>query len=97
LLHDVPIGSSSDAVRTYLRRKTGREPTYKKNFISPEGTPIIGVGTKLKDHYYAGQMCCSIGSYIQFLIVYTDVETRWEFDAKDHLIGLKVLKIADAL
>lgn len=34
LLHNVPLGSSSKATVTYLRRKTGKAPEYKDGVIS---------------------------------------------------------------
>jgi hypothetical protein len=92
LLRDVPIGSSSDTVRAYLRRKTGNEQKYMKNFVTYEGTPIIGVGTPTKEHYYNGAIYCTLSSYGQIFVVYTEVQSRWEFDAKDRLIDLKVTK-----
>jgi hypothetical protein len=85
LLQQAPLGSSSDTVRTYLRRKTGNEPHYEKNYFTFEGR-------EAKARYFAGSIYCTLANYGQIFLVSTEVQTRWEFDPKDRLIDLRVTK-----
>ncbi|MHA3774080.1 hypothetical protein ACXR0O_21335 [Verrucomicrobiota bacterium sgz303538] len=96
LLHDIPLGSSSEVVRSYLRRKTGREPGYARNFYTVEGRPIIRDGKILNLRYYAGAANATLANYTPggaFSLVSTNVQTRWEFDQNDRLIDLRVTKV----
>jgi len=93
LLKDIPLGSSSDRVRSYLRRKIGRDPSYARDFNTVEGKAIIRKGKILNVRYYAGAVYATLANYGPPLsLVSTNVQTRWEFDARDRLINLRVTK-----
>ena len=98
LLHDNPLGSSSASVRTYLRRKTGEEPLYDTNIMTFDGKPEVNKPLAWKERYFHGVIYCTIANYSDVLsmlmLVSAEVQTRWEFDAKDRLIDLKVTKQA---
>lgn len=96
LLHDIPLGSSSELVRSYLRRKTGRDPGYARDFYTVEGRPIIRDGKIVNLRYYAGATNATLANYTPggaFSLVSTNVQTRWEFDQHDRLIDLRVTKV----
>ena len=103
LIKDLPLGSSSERVRSYLRRKTGRDPHYARDFNTVEGKAIIRDGKILNLRYYAGAVHAKLANYgpplssvfthgPTVLLVSTNVQTRWEFDARDRLIDLQVTK-----
>jgi hypothetical protein len=109
LLKDVPLGSSSDRVRSYLRRKTGRDAHYSREFYGHDpnnpNTIVIVAGKPLPPgiRYYAGLANATLANYGPplssafrhgpfVLLVSTNVQTRWEFDARDKLIDLRVTK-----
>jgi hypothetical protein len=94
LLRDVPLGSSSERVRSYLKRKAIRDPTYMRDFYTLEEKAIIRNGRIINLRYYAGAVYAAIANYGAFFLVSTEVQTRWEFDAHDRLIDLRVTKQA---
>ena len=96
LLKDIPLGSSSDRVRSYLRRKTGRDPYYARDFNTVEGKAVVRDGKILNLRYYAGAAYATLANYrppgARFSLVSTQVKTRWEFDRGDRLIDVHVTK-----
>ncbi|HWB61705.1 MAG TPA: hypothetical protein VG733_19640 [Chthoniobacteraceae bacterium] len=88
LLKDVPLGSSSDTVRAYLKQKTGTDPGIETNVFSAVERDKNGAWVVKR---YDGLTETVIGSY-GFFIFTTYVDTYWEFDSHLRLIKLIVSK-----
>ena len=99
LLREIPPGTSSEAARVCLRRKTGAEPRYDRNFMTDVGKAIVNERHKTVEHYFYGAMYSTLATYgaPSLFVFNTRVETRLEFDAKDRLIDIEVNKYIDGL
>ncbi len=108
LLRDVPLSSTSAKVRTYLRRKTGRDAFYQQNFYTYDmfGGPFMPVKLQRPEiprkvagaplRYYFGAAYATLANYganpSSLFLVSTEVQTRWQFDEKGRLIDVDVKK-----
>jgi hypothetical protein len=91
LLKEVPLGSSSDTVRAYLKAKTGKDPWFQTNFPMYVKNPVPGASPDYVEKHFDGLATAVIGSY-GFFIFTTYVNTDWEFDSHLRLINVTVTK-----
>jgi hypothetical protein len=91
LLKQMPIGSSSSDVRTFVAKKGWLDQSYAGTnfgyYKQEPGEPAHTVGVS--------SICGQLGHY--YLPFRTDVTAFWGFDADGHLMDVWVWKTTDAL